>query len=77
MVRDGRLAHVTALCEVAGANLVAIAQLAKDRESRGISRSLQEQDVGIGLTLHEITVLTSVNIVKYQYIDPVIRRRAW
>ena len=53
MMRDGRLAYVTARGEVAGADLLAVTQLAKDRESGGIRSGLQEQNVGIGLALHE------------------------
>ena len=53
MMRDGRLANVTARGEVASADLLAVTQLAKDRESGGIRSGLQEQNVGIGLALHE------------------------
>ena len=68
MVRHGRLADVTAGGEVAGADLGAVAQLAKDLEPGRVGRGLEQEDVGVCLALHSrATVLTSLYIVKYQY----------
>lgn len=43
---DARLPKVT------GADLAEVAQLAQDREARGVGRALEEQHVGIGLSAH-------------------------
>jgi hypothetical protein len=51
-MRDRRLADLAAGGEVAGADSVLLAQLAEDREPRGIRGGLQEQDVRVGLALH-------------------------
>ncbi len=67
MVGDGRLADVAARREVAGADLVAVAQLAQDRQAGGVGGGLEEPDVRVGLAFHGDNVLTSVYIVKYQY----------
>ena len=66
-MRDGRLAHVAACGEVTRADLVAVAQLAEDREAGGVGGGLEEQDIGVGLALHVDNVLTDAYIVKYQY----------
>ena len=52
VVRHGRLADVAAGVEVAGADLVGIAQLAQDREPGRIGRGLEQEDIGVGVALH-------------------------
>ncbi len=49
---DRGLADVAAVHEVAGADLVGVAQLAQDREPRRIRGGLEQAHVGIGLALH-------------------------
>ena len=49
---DRRLADVAARREIAGADLTKIAELAQDGEPGGVGGGLQEEDVGVGLTLH-------------------------
>ncbi len=68
VVRHGRLAHIAASREVAGAYLCAIAQLAEDGQPGRIGGRLEEQDIRIGLAFHGLTVLTDVYLDKYQYI---------
>ena len=71
MVGDRRLADIAAGREVACADLSAVTQLTQDREAGGISRRLEQQDIGIGLALHlGHTVLTYVYLDKYQYSNP-------
>ena len=67
VVRDGRLADVAAGREVARTHFGAVAQLAQDRQAGRVRGGLQQQDVGVGLSLHAATVLTDVYIVKYKY----------
>ena len=65
---DRGLADVAAVHEVAGADLVGVAQLAQDREPGRVGGGLEQAHVGVGLALHRsTTVLTSIYIVKYQY----------
>ena len=76
MVRDRRLADITAGREFAGADLVEVAQLAQDRQARGVGGGLKEQHVGIGLSFHRVTVLTSIYLDKYQYRSQTTRWNA-
>ena len=66
-MRHRGLADVAAGSEVAGADLVAVAQLAEDGEASRVGGGLEEEDVGIGLSFHAATVLTSIYVDKYQY----------
>src|SRR6476659_20104 len=52
VVADCRLSDVAAGGEVAGADAAAGRELAEDRESGGIGGALEEEDVGVGRTLH-------------------------
>ncbi len=68
MVRHGRLADVAAGREVTGTDLSRRAQLAEDRQPRGVRGTLEQPHVRVGLSLHSTRVLTSLDIVKYQYV---------
>jgi arsenite methyltransferase len=67
MVRDRRLADLTAGGEVAGTDLGGVAQLAEDGQPCRFRGSLHQQDIGVGLAFHRLTVLTSTYLDKYQY----------
>lgn len=67
MVTDGGLRDVTARGEVAGAHSVGRDELAKDGQPARVGGPLEEQRVRIRRSLHPATVLTTIDIVKYQY----------
>jgi hypothetical protein len=67
MMAHGWLGNVAASGEITGANSAAVGELTQDGEAGWVGRALQEEYIGVCRAFHSGTVLTDVNIVKYQY----------
>src|SRR6478672_5156526 len=70
VMRDGRLAHVTTIREVARAHLSVGGELLHDGEPGGLGQSLQDLHV-----IHAVNISTNLDIDKHQYHEASCPRR--